>query len=117
MTYIKTKVFGERDVPVNIKHLYNICTVLGQRRRRWADVVQMLYKCLAERLTAYFASHAGVPGSSLTDPACGFQKDILFFPLSTLIAASSKRLKPVYRRQFRAGPRAARFFTQKVFAF
>ena len=26
------------------KYLYNICTMLNQRRR-WADVVQMLYKC------------------------------------------------------------------------
>ena len=26
-------------------HLYNICTMLDQRRRRWADMVQMLYKC------------------------------------------------------------------------
>ena len=32
-------------IPVNTKHLYNICTKLDQRRRRWADVVQMLYKC------------------------------------------------------------------------
>ena len=31
-------------IPVNTKHLYNICTMLDQRRRRWADVVQMLYK-------------------------------------------------------------------------
>ena len=31
--------------PVNTKHLYNICTMLVQRRRRWADVGQMLYKC------------------------------------------------------------------------
>ena len=31
--------------PVNTKHLYNICTMLDQRRRRWADVVQILYKC------------------------------------------------------------------------
>ena len=33
--------------PANIKHLYIICTMLDQRRRRWADVVQnfMLYKC------------------------------------------------------------------------
>ena len=23
-------------------HFYNICTMLDQRRRRWADVVQML---------------------------------------------------------------------------
>ena len=28
--------------PANTKHLYNICTM---RRRRWAGVVQMLYKC------------------------------------------------------------------------
>ena len=32
-------------ISVNTKHLYNICTMLDQRRRRWADVVQMLYKC------------------------------------------------------------------------
>ena len=30
-----------RDVnPVNTKNLYNICTMLAQRRRRWAEVVQ-----------------------------------------------------------------------------
>ena len=32
-------------VPANTKHLYDICTMLDQRRRRLADVVQMLYKC------------------------------------------------------------------------
>ena len=32
-------------IPVNTKHLYSICTMLDQRRRRWAGVVQMLYKC------------------------------------------------------------------------
>ena len=32
--------------PPNTKHLYNICTTPAQRRRRWAGVVQMLYKCL-----------------------------------------------------------------------
>ena len=31
--------------PANTKHLYNICTMFDQRRRRWADVVQMLCKC------------------------------------------------------------------------
>ena len=31
--------------PVNTNHLYNNCTMLDQRRRRWADIVQMLYKC------------------------------------------------------------------------
>ena len=34
-----------KTLPANKKHLYNICKVLDQRRRRWADVVQMLYKC------------------------------------------------------------------------
>ena len=33
------------SLPANTKHLYNICTMLDQRRRRWSDVVQMLYKC------------------------------------------------------------------------
>ena len=32
-------------IPVNTNHLYNICTMLDQRRRCWADIVQMLYKC------------------------------------------------------------------------
>ena len=30
--------------PSKHKTLYTICTMLDQRRRRWADVVQMLYK-------------------------------------------------------------------------
>ena len=30
--------------PVNTKHLYDICTMLDQRRGRWADVVQMFDK-------------------------------------------------------------------------
>ena len=32
-------------IRVNTKHLYDICRMLDQRRRRWADVVQMVYKC------------------------------------------------------------------------
>ena len=32
--------------PANTKHFYNICTMLDQRQRRWADVVQMLLKKL-----------------------------------------------------------------------
>ena len=31
--------------PENTRHLYNIYTMLDQRRRRWADIVWMLYKC------------------------------------------------------------------------
>ena len=29
----------------NTKHLYNICTTLAQRLRRWSNIVKMLYKC------------------------------------------------------------------------
>ena len=32
-------------IPANSNDLYTICTMLVQRRRRWADIVQMLYKC------------------------------------------------------------------------
>ena len=37
----------EAQWPADIKHWYNICTMLDQTRRRWADVLQMLYKCFA----------------------------------------------------------------------
>ena len=28
--------------PVNTNHFYNICAMLDQRRRRWANIVQIL---------------------------------------------------------------------------
>ena len=31
--------------PASTKHLYDICAMLVQRQRRWADVVQMFYIC------------------------------------------------------------------------
>ena len=31
--------------PVDTKYFHSICTMLDQRRIRWANVVQMLYKC------------------------------------------------------------------------
>ena len=40
---INIKYCGKRN-SVNRKHLYSICTMLDQRWRRWAGVVQMLYK-------------------------------------------------------------------------
>ena len=43
-SHILRLIFGA-GVPVNAKHLYSICTMLDQRRRRWANVVQILYKC------------------------------------------------------------------------
>ena len=32
-------------IPANTKYLYSVYTMLSQRRRRWTDVVSMLYKC------------------------------------------------------------------------
>ena len=37
--------FDVIGTPVNTTHLYNICTMSDQRRRSWADIVQMLYIC------------------------------------------------------------------------
>ena len=39
-------VTGFLSHPVDTKHLYDICTMLAQRRRRWASMLQMLYNCL-----------------------------------------------------------------------
>ena len=39
-----TNIFSS-IIPVNTKHLYNICTMLDQRRGCWAAAVQMLYTC------------------------------------------------------------------------
>ena len=36
---------AKHEYPVNTKHLYNMCTMLDQRLRRGADVVQMIYAC------------------------------------------------------------------------
>ena len=33
-------------IPVNTKYMYNMYTMLDQRRRRWANVVKMLYNVL-----------------------------------------------------------------------
>ena len=38
--------------PANTKHLNNICTTSAQRLRRWANIVQLVYKCFA--LTGWF---------------------------------------------------------------
>ena len=42
---LKDNIVIHSHIPVNTKHLYNICTTLAQRGRPWADVVQMLYVC------------------------------------------------------------------------
>ena len=55
LTYtMYTEVYNVLQSLANTKHLYNIYTMLDQRRRRWADVVYMLYKCflLDERQAA-----------------------------------------------------------------
>ena len=46
MTHILPNAKCQSAFPVNTKHLYNIFTMLDQRRRRCADVVQMVYKCV-----------------------------------------------------------------------
>ena len=43
-TRILTDLQYVSSSPASTKHLYNICTMLDQRRRRLADVVQMFYK-------------------------------------------------------------------------
>ena len=47
MTRLKkrTQLDTYSTIPANAKCLYNICKMLDQRWRRWADIVQMLYKC------------------------------------------------------------------------
>ena len=42
---LRRKYIFKWEYPANTRHLSGICAVLGQRRRRWADVVQMLYGC------------------------------------------------------------------------
>ena len=39
--------------PVNTKYLNNNCTMPDQRRKRWADVVQLLYKCFVYAALIY----------------------------------------------------------------
>ena len=46
---IKSAIF-----PANTKHLYNICTMLAQR---WANIVQMLYKCFVFTKLSVSPSH------------------------------------------------------------
>ena len=45
MQRARCKVIVRFSNPTNTKHLHDICTMLVQRRRRWAEVVKMLYKC------------------------------------------------------------------------
>ena len=63
-------LLGMNNFPANTQHLYKICTKLDQRRRRWADVVQMLYSCFVfagseinsqgqgQRKRGYFDKHS-----------------------------------------------------------
>ena len=39
------KITNDIPSPVTEKELYNTCTMLDQRRRRWAGVLQPLHKC------------------------------------------------------------------------
>ena len=44
-TWSATSTTQENNCRANRKHLYNIWSMLDQRRRRWVDNVHMLYKC------------------------------------------------------------------------
>ena len=65
---------------VNTKHLYNICTMLDQRRRRWADVAQMSCKCFVftgmehARITVFWLSVIHLQNSTLFKPMSLWQK-------------------------------------------
>ena len=43
---IMSLIYCPTALPVNTKHVYNICTLLDQHRRRWVAIVHMLCKCL-----------------------------------------------------------------------
>ena len=65
--HIRAVILKETDPdPVNTKHLYTIWTMLDQRRRRWANVVQMLCKCFvfAGDLRHLIGSDGGFLGQS-----------------------------------------------------
>ena len=53
----------------NKKYLYNIYTMLDQRRRRWTDVVQTLYKCFAFAGMYTPMSHSSTKGCLIVDPS------------------------------------------------
>ena len=63
----------QNNFPVITKHLYTICTRLDQLRRRWADVVQMLYKCFLfaglgltlKGLQYFYINHGDLRGFSI----------------------------------------------------
>ena len=44
--------------PANTEQLWNICTMLDQRRRRWAAIVQMFYKCFLFARFMYIHSYS-----------------------------------------------------------
>ena len=58
---------------VNKTHLYNICTMLDLRRRRWADVVQMFYKCFVFAGFAFQNKTGDVETMSVNFSASGAQ--------------------------------------------
>ena len=76
------------------EHLYNICTTLAQRRRRWASVLQMLCKCFVFAVIAHWLERdwlkRNISLESCTRPR-GFNHrvgqvftKISVYPLSTL---------------------------------
>ena len=66
--------------PETQKKLYDISTMFSQRRRRWADVVQMLYKCFVFAGTDFYHGYIKVSTSSATT-SCSFIHTIMVIEL------------------------------------
>ena len=72
----------------NTKHKYNICTTSAQRLRRWADVVQMSYKCFmfTTKITRKRLANDGVRTAASSIEWCAWRTDVE--------AASSFKVEP-----------------------
>ena len=42
---LSSETISASQAPSQCTHLYSMCTMLDQRRRRWSSIVQMLYTC------------------------------------------------------------------------
>ena len=80
--------------PVNTKHLNNVCTMFGQRGKRWADVVQMLCKCFVFAGMASYLTSKWTPRSAPCTAQTTFTGRTL--TLLLLIFKSLNELAPSY---------------------
>ena len=96
--------------PENTMYLLNICTMLDQRRRRWSNIVHMLYKCFvfAGLATLLHSSLPSMPGSGVqTCLVCALYKDVAclsamtdFNQFSTLVSIAIIPLRAIFQTRF-----------------